>query len=77
LSRLLDDFLRSAKGRMIFAAAAPRGEDKLGIYGVLDGYDDQYISIRSKDGIKLMRIESVACFELDYNDLNLVEVVSQ
>jgi hypothetical protein len=75
LSRLLDDFLRSANGRMIFAAAAPRGEDKLGIYGVLVGYDDQYISLKSKDGIKLMRIDAVACFELDYEDLNAVEVM--
>ena len=76
MSQLLDDFLRSAKGRRIFAAAAPRGEDKLGIYGILEGYDDEYIYLKSRDGIKLMRIDIVACFELDYDDMNLVEVVA-
>lgn len=76
MSQLLDDFLRSANGRMIFAAAAPRGEDKLGIYGVLVGYDDQYISLKSKDGIKLMRIDNVACFEMDYDDIKIIEVVA-
>ena len=72
----LGEFLQAARGRMIFAAVAPNGEDKLGVYGILEGYDDQYITLKCKDGIKLMRVDSVACFELDYDDLNVVEVVT-
>jgi hypothetical protein len=73
---LLHKFLKSARGRMIFAAAAPEGEDKLGIYGILEDFDEEYIFLRSKMGIKLMRIDSVACFELDYVDLKTVELVA-
>lgn len=76
MSTLLNDFLQTARGRMIFAAAAPNGSDKLGIYGILEGYDDQYISLKCKDGIKLMRIDNVVCFELDYDDIRIIEVVA-
>ena len=77
MSRLLDDFLKSAKGRMIFIGVAPTpGGNKAGSEGILEDYDEKYVVLRSEDWLMMTAIESIISFEVKYTDLKLVEVVA-
>lgn len=77
MSRLLDDFLKSSKGRMIFIAVQPTpGGNKAGSEGILQDYDDKYVVLRSENYLMMTAIESIISFEVKYTNLNLVEVTA-
>lgn len=77
MSRILDDFLKSAKGRMIFIAVQPTpGGNKAGSEGILEDYDEKYVVLRSEDWLMMTAIESIISFEIKYTNLNLVEVAA-
>ncbi len=77
MSRLLDDFLKAAKGRMIFIGVAPTpGGNKAGSEGILEDYDDKYVVLRSEGWLMMTAIESIISFEVKYTNLNLAEVVA-
>lgn len=77
MSRLLEEFLRSAKGRMIFIGVAPTpGGNKAGSEGILEDYDDRYVVLRSEEWLMMTAIDSIISFEITYTNLNQVEVVA-
>lgn len=77
MSRLLDDFLGSAKGRMIFIGVAPTpGGNKAGSEGILEDYDEKYIVLRSEEWLMMTAIDSIISFEIEYTNLNRVELVA-
>ena len=77
MSRLLDDFLKSAKGRMIFIGVHPTpGGNKAGSEGILEAYDDKYVVLRSEDWLMMTAIDSIISFEVRYTNLNLLEIVA-
>lgn len=77
MSRLLDDFLKSAKGRMIFIAVQPTpGGNKAGSEGILEDYDDKYVVLRSEEWLMMTAIDSIISFEVKYTNLNLAEVIA-
>ena len=77
MSRLLDDFLKSAKGRMIFIGVAPTpGGNKAGSEGILEDYDEKYVVLRSEDWLMMTAIDSIISFEVRYTNLNLLEIVA-
>ena len=76
MSRILDDFLRANKGRMIFIAIQPTpGGNKAGSEGILEDYDEEYVVLRAKDWLMMTAIKSIISFEVEYTNLNLIEVV--
>lgn len=77
MSRILDDFLRTSKGRQIFIAVQPTpGGNKAGSEGILDDYDEDYVLIRGKNCLMMTAIDAIISFELAYKDLNLIEIVN-
>ena len=77
MSRLLDDFLKSSKGRMIFIGVAPTpGGNKAGSEGILQDYDEKYVVLRSENWLMMTAIESIISFEVKYTDLRLAEVIA-
>ena len=77
MSHLLDAFLKSAKGRMIFIAVQPTpGGSKAGSEGVLEDYDEKYVVLRSEEWLMMTAIDAIISFEIRYTNLNLVEVLA-
>jgi hypothetical protein len=77
MSRLLDDFLKSAKGRMIFIGVSPTpGGNKAGSEGILEDYDEKYVVLRSENWLMMTAIDSIISFEIKYTNLRLTEVVA-
>ena len=77
MSRLLDDFLKSAKGRMIFIGVSPTpGGNKAGSEGILEDYDEKYVVLRSENWLMMTAIESIISFEVKYTNLQLAEMVA-
>lgn len=77
MSRILGDFLKSAKGRMIFIGVHPTpGGNKAGSEGILEDYDEKYVVLRSEQWLMMTAIDSIISFEVRYTNLNLVEVVA-
>lgn len=77
MSRLLDDFLKSAKGRKIFIGVQPTpGGNKAGSEGILEDYDDTYVVLRSEDWLMMTAIDSIISFEIEYTNLGLAEIVA-
>jgi len=75
-SRLLEDFLKSTKGRMVFIGVYPTpGGNKAGSEGILEDYDEKYVVLRSEEWLMMTAIDSIISFEVKYTNLNLVEVV--
>lgn len=76
MSRILDDFLRANRGRMIFIAVQPTpGGNKAGSEGILEDYDEEYVVLRAKDWLMMTAIKSIISFEVEYTNLNLIEVI--
>jgi len=77
VSRILDDFLKSAKGRLIFIGVQPTpGGNKAGSEGILEDYDEKYVVLRSEQWLMMTAIDSIISFEIRYTNLNLGEVVA-
>lgn len=61
---------------MIFIAVQPTpGGNKAGSEGILQDYDEEYVILRSEDWLMMTAIKSIISFEVEYTNLNLVEVV--
>lgn len=76
-SRLLSEFLKASKGRMVFIGVAPTpGGNKAGSEGILADYDDDYVVLRSEQWLMMTAIDSIISFEVRYTNLDLVEVVA-
>ena len=77
MSRLLSEFLKASKGRMIFIGVAPTpGGNKAGSEGILEDYDEKYVVLRSENWLMVTAIDSIISFEVTYTNLNLAEVVA-
>ncbi len=77
MSRILDEFLKANRGRLIFIAVSPTPcGDKAGSEGILEDYDEEYVLIRGKHCLMITAIDSIISFELLYRDLKMIEVVA-
>ena len=62
---------------MIFIGVAPTpGGNKAGSAGILEDYDDKYVVLRSEEWLMMTAIDSIISFEIEYTNLNLVEITA-
>ena len=62
---------------MIFIGVAPTpGGNKAASEGILEDYDEKYVVLRSEEWLMMTAIDSIISFEIEYTNLNRVELVA-
>ena len=62
---------------MIFiGVAATPGGNKAGSEGILEDYDEKYVVLRSEEWLMMTAIDSIISLEIEYTNLNRVELVA-
>ena len=62
---------------MIFIGVAPTpGGNKAGSDGILEEKKEKYVVLRSEEWLMMTAIDSIISFEIEYTNLNRVELVA-